>query len=61
MSRRAPGSLARVFAAPAAIAAVSLVGLVSALLGDGLRDWISWAALAVPLIVIAWALKARRT
>jgi hypothetical protein len=46
-------------AAPAAIAAVSLVGLVSALLGDGLFDAVSWAALAVPLATIAWALRYR--
>ncbi|MBP7704565.1 MAG: hypothetical protein KA105_04690 [Caulobacter sp.] len=50
-----------IFGAPIAIAAFSLVGLVSALLGDGLRDWISWAGLAVPVLVIAWALKARRS
>jgi hypothetical protein len=45
----------RVWAAPAAIAVVSLVGLVAALLGDGLNDWVSWIGLAVPLVVIVWA------
>lgn len=61
MKTRAQNSLWRVFAIPLAIAAISLVGLVSALLGDGLKDWISWAALATPLVVIAWAARARRT
>ena len=49
------------FGAPILIAVFSVVGLVSALLGDGLRDWISWAGLAVPVAVIIWALKARRS
>lgn len=57
---RAPSSLARTFAAPLAIGLVSLVGLVSALMGDGLADWISWAGLAIPLAVIVWARATRR-
>jgi len=52
--------LRAIFAAPAAIAVLSLVGLVSALTGDGLRDTLSWAALAVPLAVVLWALAVRR-
>ncbi|WP_454761041.1 hypothetical protein [Caulobacter segnis] len=50
----------RVWAAPAAIAVVSLIGLVVALLGDGLNDWVSWIGLAVPLVVIVWARLKRR-
>lgn len=50
----------RVWAVPATIAVVSLVGLVAALLGDGLNDWISWIGLAVPLVVIVWARVKRR-
>lgn len=61
MSERGRGSLLHTFGAPLAIAVVSLVGLISALLGDGVRDWISWAGLAAPVVVIIWALKARRT
>lgn len=53
-------SLWRVFAAPLAIAVASLVGLVAALTGDGVRDGISWITLAVPVAVTAWALRARR-
>lgn len=59
--KRSRGGFLHTFGAPIAIAAASLVGLVSALLGDGLRDWISWAGLAVPVVVIVWALKARRS
>ncbi len=51
----------RVWAAPTAIAIVSLVGLVVALLGDGLNDWVSWIGLAAPLVVIVWARLRRRT
>lgn len=47
-------SLWRIFRIPLLLAAVSLVGLVSALLGDGLWDALSWAALTLPLAVIAW-------
>lgn len=45
---------ARVFGVPALLAAVSGFGLLSALIGDGPWDALSWAALAVPLAVIAW-------
>lgn len=50
------------FIAPAWIAAISLVGLVSALLGDGLFDWISWGVLSalIALVVRAWIKRDRR-
>jgi uncharacterized membrane protein YczE len=47
-------TLWRIFRIPLLIAAVTLVGLLSALLGDGPWDALSWAALALPLAVIAW-------
>lgn len=52
--------LRTIFAMPALIAAVTLVGLVAALLGNGLLDLMSWAALLVPVTVIGWALICRR-
>ncbi|HVK42536.1 MAG TPA: hypothetical protein VM471_08660 [Phenylobacterium sp.] len=55
MSRKPRPSLVRTFGAPAIIAAASMVGLVSALLGDGLNNWISWIGLAVPVAAIVWA------
>jgi hypothetical protein len=54
-------SLWAVFAAPLVISVLSLAGLVSALAGDGLADWLSWATLAVPVLAVAWAMRRRRT
>ena len=36
------------------LAAITAYGLLSALLGDGIWDELSWVALAIPLTVIAW-------
>jgi hypothetical protein len=58
MKRR--GTLRAIFVIPTAIAAVSVIGLVSALTGDGLRDALSWAALAVPVAAVVWAMRVRR-
>lgn len=44
----------RVFAIPAVLAALIALGLTSGVLGDGIWDVISWGALAIPLLVIAW-------
>jgi hypothetical protein len=63
MTRRTTSrqSLRAIFAAPLAIAALSTVALVAALTGDGWRDALSWAGLAVPVLLVAWAMKARRS
>lgn len=54
-------NLWRVFRWPLALAVLSLVGLVSALVGDGPWDALSWFALGIPLVVILAALaRARR-
>jgi hypothetical protein len=50
-----------IFAAPLAIAVLSAVALVAALTGDGVRDVLSWVGLAVPVLTVAWAMRARRT
>ncbi len=50
-------SLRAVFAAPLVMCVLSLIGLVSALAGDGLADWLSWSALAVPVLAVAWAMR----
>ena len=54
------GSLRAIFALPVALALVSIVGLVVALTGDGLRDVAAWAALAIPVLVVGWAMRNRR-
>ena len=53
-------SLRAVFAAPLVMCVLSLIGLVSALAGDGLADWLSWTALAAPVLAVAWAMRRRR-
>jgi len=55
VTRPKPLPLRRIFAAPLAVALVTLAGLVAALLGAGPLDAVSWAGLSVPLAAIAWA------
>ena len=56
--RRKQG-LRAIFAIPLLLALVSIVGLVVALTGDGLRDAASWAALAIPVLAVGWAMRTR--
>lgn len=53
--RGAPRTTAEIFRVPAILAVVSSVGLVSALVGDGPFDLLSWIMLMVPVGAIAWA------
>ncbi|PVM86782.1 hypothetical protein DDF62_17150 [Caulobacter radicis] len=53
-------TLWQVFRIPIVVAALSLFGLVAALLDDGIWDWIGAAALGVSVAVTVWALVARR-
>jgi hypothetical protein len=53
-SHRVRLSLRQVFAAPLAIALLSTVGLISALVGDDIWDVLSWLTLAIPVAVILW-------
>jgi hypothetical protein len=46
----------RIYGIPLLLAFVSAIGLLCALLGDGLFDILSWLALAAPLTVAALAL-----
>ena len=50
----------QIFATPTLIALLSLVGLLAALLGDGMFDWVSWVGLAAPLVIVGWAMRTRR-
>ncbi|MGF1612202.1 MAG: hypothetical protein ACFCUQ_22605 [Kiloniellales bacterium] len=49
-----PLTLRRIFAWPLLLALLSAVGLLSALLGDGVWDLLSWVALGLPLVVMLW-------
>lgn len=53
-------SLRAIFAWPSAIFLLGVVGLVSALTGDGWRDGLSWLALAAPVAALVWAMRVRR-
>lgn len=60
MSR--PGSTGSPFVVPAWIGAASLVGLVSALVGDGVFDVVSWLVFAalIGVVLRAWIKRDRR-
>ncbi|MDO9433650.1 MAG: hypothetical protein V4820_02450 [Pseudomonadota bacterium] len=53
-------SLRAIFAAPLLLFVLSMIGLVGALLGDGLWDWVGQGLLASTMIVLAWVLVTRR-
>lgn len=53
-------TLWQVFRAPILVGAISLFGLVAALLGDGVWDAIGEAALASSVATTLWALATRR-
>lgn len=53
--------IAKVFGVPAALAMLTLLGLLVALFDDGVLDALAWCALALPVAIVPWAmLKARR-
>lgn len=52
-------SSTQIWMAPVVIGLLSLVGLLAALLGDGMADVLSWLALAVPVGVSVWSLRVR--
>ncbi len=59
MSRFAAGGrrdLRQTLRVPASLAAVSLMGLVAGLFGDGLWDVVSWAAVGLPIAAVVWHL-----
>ncbi len=47
-------SLWRIFRAPFWIGVLSLIGLVAALVGDGLFDGLSWLGLGIPVALTLW-------
>lgn len=47
-------TLGRIFAAPLALALLTAVGLVGALVGDGAWDAASWLMLGAPVAVSLW-------
>ncbi|MBN9594058.1 MAG: hypothetical protein J0G36_01790 [Afipia sp.] len=41
----------QIFAIPALLGVLSIIGLVSALVGDGVWDGVSWVTLAIPILL----------
>lgn len=58
--KRSGQSVWAIFAAPLVIGVLSSAALVLALTGDGWRDALAWGGLAVPVLSVFWAMKARR-
>lgn len=56
-----PRTLTQVFCLPAFFAAITIIGLLSALFGDGVWDALSWVTLACPVAAtVYFVLKSRR-
>ena len=49
-----------VYRAPLALSIITIVGLLSGLLGDGIWDAFSWLLLVVPLLLLAYFLNRAR-
>ncbi len=45
---------AQIFRIPAILGVIGTVGLLSALIGDGAYDVLSWVALGLPVALVAW-------
>ena len=55
MSRRPGNSFMQLWGAPLLLSVLTLIGLVSALTGDGgLHYWVSWLLLGLPVVLCAW-------
>ena len=49
----------RTFGAPILLAALTVFGLLAALLGEGEWHAVAWLALSIPLVSIAWSVALR--
>ncbi|MBR2120836.1 MAG: hypothetical protein IJ935_19780 [Afipia sp.] len=50
----------QIFAIPLVLGVLSIVGLVSALVGDGLWDGVSWLTLTIPILLCGYFFLKRR-
>ena len=53
-------NLAKIYRVPALLAALSIVGLLSALLADGIWDALSWLCLGAVVATAGWFVRPRR-
>lgn len=58
--RPARRTLSQIFAMPIVLGILSTIGLVSALIGDGAWDAVSWITLAVPIVLLGYFLRGTR-
>ncbi|MBP2638666.1 MAG: PepSY-associated region [Firmicutes bacterium] len=49
-----PNSFRQIWGFPIVIGIMTTIGLVSSLVGTGIWHWISWIALALPIVTAAW-------
>jgi len=54
-------TLGQIFAAPIAVGALSIVGLLAALIGDGWWDAVSWLSLALPVLLYLFFVVRRKS
>ena len=54
MSRSAGRSLGQIFLLPMVLGTMTVVGLISALVADGIWDLLSWLMLLVPVLLGIW-------
>jgi hypothetical protein len=54
--QRVPRSLWQIFAMPLLLGVLTTVGLIAALVGDGVWDGLSWLTLGVPVVVCLYCL-----
>ena len=50
-------NIRQIFFIPAVLGVFSLIGLITALVGDGIYDFLSWVALCIPLFVLGVCLR----
>ncbi|QCO05660.1 hypothetical protein [Azospirillum argentinense] len=60
MTPRAPLRPLAIFGIPMVIGLVTTVGLIAALLDDGVVDAVSWVALSVPVLTTVWSWRKRK-
>ncbi|ULA62188.1 MAG: hypothetical protein LZF86_10047 [Nitrospira sp.] len=54
-------SARQIWGMPVAVAVTSAIGLISALLDDGVWDALSWITLSAPILLSAWYGRRRHT
>jgi hypothetical protein len=55
-----PRTLWQIFAIRLLLGVLTTIGLIAALVGDGIWDGVSWLTLAVPVAICVWCLAGRR-